>query len=220
MRRFLLFVLVTLALACASPATAGSLGLTGTGKGVSGITIGGSEARYSNVFAGDLDWSWLTTPSPGFQTAIYIYWVDILHDVLNTEPASVQSADLLASSNLAPDAGAKAAWLVAYAANDHASGTSARAADLQFAIWEALHGTRSDDKKGNASFHGLKGQTGRPDLHHIPTAVLHHHITSGEAGSAGQDHVTNVPEPGSLWLVALGAIALFEWRRRQQTLEH
>ncbi len=227
MRKILLLGLVVLTLACPSRANADSLAFAGTGKGVGGITIGGSLVNISNVFAGELDWTWLSAPPAGFDSSIVTYCVDILNDVTSTQDMTVLSTDLLTpatSTDVTPDAGMKAAWLFnTFAADVDSSGTDAQAAGLQIAIWKALYDTDASLTTGNVTFSGLSSDVAlaatsylqalyyAPGVYHTSTAVWLDALDPPRG--AGQDQITGVPEPGTLFLMATGAIAFFRRRR-------
>jgi hypothetical protein len=219
---------------CPTGARADTLAFDGVGKGVTGISIsgniGGQNVSYGDVFAGELDWSWLGTPPAGFSSSIYTYCVDILNDVTDQENMTVSTTDLLSQPGV-PDAGAKAAWLF----NTFAPGinsapsnaaTNIAAAGLQVAIWEALYDTTADLSGGNVTF-GFSGITGGlvqlaatsflTQLYSGPSGYLTSSATwlDSKPNWIGQDQITTVPEPATLLLLTGGAVAMFSRRRRR-----
>jgi hypothetical protein len=218
LKRFL--VLGTIALAWLYPvaASADSLAFDGVGKGVWGINIGGSVVNVNDVFAGQIDWSWLTAPPAGFGATLETYCVDVLHDVTNPETVTVRSTDDIPST--APNvsnAGEKAAWL--YDSYASTITTNAQAAGLQIAIWEALYDTTADLAGGNINFSGAGLTLGVLTAANSYLSALYAADYSTASAvwldsPTGQDQITNVPEPATLLLFALGIGTVVQFRRK------
>lgn len=226
LKRLLFIAPVLLVLLCPSPAKAASLAFDGTGKGVWGVDIGGSLLTINNVFAGELDWTWLTAPPPGFGPNIYTYCVDVLQDVTNPEQVTVQSTNdmtPITAPGTVTDGGDKVAWLFDhFAAQVHNSGTNDQAAGLQIAIWEALYDTTANLAGGNITFAGLSLGVQTAATTFLNALYSASDVSTASAvwlnSAGGQDQVTSVPEPASLLLLGLGVGAIWHVRRRQSAL--
>jgi hypothetical protein len=226
LRRLLFITPLLLVLLYSSPAHAETLGFDGTGKGVWGVDISGPLLTVDNVFAGELDWTWLTGPPLGFGTDIYTYCIDVLQDVTNPEEVTIQSTNDITPLT-APDtvagAGDRVAWLFnMFAQQVHETGTNEEAAGLQIAIWEALYDTTADLASGNIIFAGLSTGVATAANTYLQALSSASDVNTASAlwlnSAGGQDQVTTVPEPASMLLFVLGAGLVWNARRRQSLL--
>ncbi len=225
MKRLLTIAAVLVTLLCPASARADSLTFQNTGLGVWNVTIGGSALGSGGPvtgFAGQIDWSWLNGPPPGFENNVVTYCVDVLHDVISPETVEVWSTnDMPGVSPNVSNAGQLAAWLY----NTYAGSitTNAQAAGLQIALWEALYDGTPDANvvqaaltTGTIFFSGLSA-----DVIGAATGYLTGLTTATLGTSAiwldssdGQGQITNVPEPASLSLIALGLCTAYRTRRK------
>jgi hypothetical protein len=198
---------------------------TGHGAGISATLTTDSGSTYTAGWAGEINWSWgdgnaatVDAIPDGFAQAFYSYCVDITQYL--TDP---QAATILSSSdftNGVEHGGGKAAWLF----NEYADGIrfntaslslselNSRAAGLQVAIWEAMYDIAGDLSAGHFTL-----ATGNPIRGYADGYVASLYLAGPSEWTAspalilntskGQDQITNVPEPSTVVLMAMGLLA-------------
>jgi hypothetical protein len=196
------------------------------------VTIGGTSGVSGSYYAGELNWEWQAPTPDGFDTYLYTYCVDILHEVVDPQTVAISDTTDPLMVTQATDGGAKAAWLLnTYAPDIHTSGNGIDAAALQVAIWEAI----SDDDHNLATgvFTLLTTNTYTSEVvaqaifarandylgalfydgqnYHTSVATW---LDATTATGGGQDQIAT-PEPSSLLL--LGIAGIFVKRRKPQS---
>jgi hypothetical protein len=239
--RYLAASFVVLCLA-ATPASASQIAFTGVGNGT-GVTFSLTGDPLGNPysgFAGEIDWAWVGTPPPGYDSgAFYAYCLDAMHYLLSPQAITADSTDAFVSP--VADAGGKAAWLFnTYASDVHnESGAPGNidAAALQVAIWEAIYDPSNGLSDGNfrllstgpvfnratqyldALYSGGKGgyNTSSATWLDAPTGRGQDQIIR-ERDKFDPQPLVPAPEPGSMLLCATGLAAL-GWARRKRRVD-
>jgi hypothetical protein len=215
LRRTVLLTLGILLGARLADAAPVQIDFTGVGK-AQVVTLAG--VRSVTAYAGELDWAWLGGTPAGYSDSFYSYCVDVLNNELDPEWVNIRStSDALAAPELT-----KAAWLFnQFAVNIHNSGTNAMAAGLQLAIWEVLYDSTYDLSSGafrvaSASTDALNyGASYLQALTNAGSGYASAKATWLDANAgAGQDQITQTPEPGTLALLATGFAGLAARRKR------
>jgi len=188
------------------------------------VTVAGPNGGSPyDVWAGELKWDWVGATPAGLSNPVYTYCVDIVTDLTSPQDVSITSTSNLTSSvaTLAPEAAAKAAWLVnsfADTVRSTADGWYANVlgAALQVAIWEALYDSTNDLAGG--AFQLVTTGTIATQAQAYLTALYASDYTGSTAvlldTRDGQDQITKVPEPGTLLLLGTGIAAFYTRSRR------
>jgi hypothetical protein len=214
LRRAVVILLCLIALPATTLADTFKADYVGVGDGKI-ITVG-LDAVTRSVWAGEILWKGLDG-APAEFADFYSYCVD-----LNTYLVDPQTFEVKSTTSFAPD-GDQVAWLVrTYAPVIHPlAGTTANwmAAGLQLAIWNVLY----DDDFTVSGTDGLWSSTaGAAGYANKYLGALSAALISGPVAAQatwldtnrGQDQVTVVPEPATLLLLSIGALAVSARRRR------
>jgi len=194
------------------------------------VTIGGTSGVSGSYYAGELNWAWQAPTPDGFDTYLYTYCVDIVHEVVDPQTVAISdTADPLMMTR-ATDGGAKAAWLLnTYAPDIHTSGSAVEAAALQVAIWEAISdndhnlstgfftllttNTYTSETVAQAIFDQANEYLGAlfydGESYHTSVATW---LDAKTDTGGGQDQIAT-PEPASLALLGIAAFCI---RRRKR----
>src|SRR5262245_57696883 len=181
-------------------------------------------------WAGEINFKWVTTVPDGFASQFYAYCVDFSNALRDPETVTVQSST--GFTNGVTYGGQKAAWLFDHFADGIRSGNpvldnlNVNAAALQVAIWEAMYDTTADLTSGLAGNHFKLETTGAiatkamdylNALYAATTEwqvgdpayvayILNVPVDQRVGSQLGQDQITSVPEPATMWLMVLGAL--------------
>jgi hypothetical protein len=208
----------------AGPATANAETIKFLGVGAASVvTVGGTNGSniHGNVWAGELNWSWVGTPPAGFAQSFYSYCVDLASFVQGEQVVTQVSST--GFSNGISGGGTKAAWLFnEYAAGIHAlsdvTTAAVNAAALQIAIWEATYDISNNLSAGGFTATASNSQiTGKASeyLTSLYNAQPWTSVATVLSTTGGQDQiVAQVSEPSTLLIVGLAFFGFAALARR------